>query len=47
MSRNADVIDKVRTLIMEDHHLTLREIADAVGISRGSANIILTEDSGM
>ncbi|XP_021935815.1 uncharacterized protein LOC110837702 [Zootermopsis nevadensis] len=27
-SRNADVIDKVRTLIMEDRHLTIPEIAD-------------------
>jgi histone-lysine N-methyltransferase SETMAR len=46
-SRNADVIDKVRTLIMEDRRLTVREIADEVGISRGSANTILTEDVGM
>jgi hypothetical protein len=32
-SRNADVIDKVRSLIMEDHRLTAWEIADEVGIS--------------
>jgi hypothetical protein len=44
---SADVIDKVRILIMNDHHLTVREIADEVGISRGSANMILTEDWGM
>jgi hypothetical protein len=32
-SWNADVIDKVRTLIMEDRRLTVWEIADEVGIS--------------
>jgi hypothetical protein len=43
-SRNADVINNVRTLIMEDRLLTIREVADEVGISRGSANTILTEE---
>ncbi|PNF35685.1 hypothetical protein B7P43_G17425 [Cryptotermes secundus] len=46
-SRNADVIDKVHTLIMEDRRLAIREVADEVGISRGSANTILIEDLGM
>ncbi|XP_021932642.1 uncharacterized protein LOC110836105 [Zootermopsis nevadensis] len=46
-SRNADVIDKVRTLIMEDRRLTVLEIVDEVGISRGSANTMLTEDLGI
>ncbi|PNF38778.1 hypothetical protein B7P43_G12822, partial [Cryptotermes secundus] len=46
-SRNADVIEKVWTLIMEDRRLAIREVADEVGISRGSANTILTEDLGM
>ncbi|PNF15453.1 hypothetical protein B7P43_G17762, partial [Cryptotermes secundus] len=46
-SQNADVIEKVRTLIMEDCHLTIWEVADEVGISRGSAKMILTEDVGM
>jgi hypothetical protein len=32
-SQNADVIDKVLTLIMEDCYLTIWEIADGVGIS--------------
>jgi predicted DNA-binding protein YlxM (UPF0122 family) len=32
---------------MEESCLTVREIADEVGISRGSANTILTEDLGM
>jgi predicted DNA-binding protein YlxM (UPF0122 family) len=44
MSRNDDVIDKVWILIMEDLHQSVQEIADEVGISRGSANMILTED---
>jgi transposase len=46
-SQNADVIDKVRTLMMEDRCLTVREIADEVGISRGSTNTALTEDLWM
>jgi hypothetical protein len=33
----------VRTVIMEDCHLTVREIAHEAGISWGSANTILTE----
>ena len=32
---------------MEDRRLAIREVADEVGISRGSANKILTEDLGM
>jgi hypothetical protein len=32
-NRNADVMDKVRTLIMEDCRLTILEIADEFGIS--------------
>jgi hypothetical protein len=32
-SQNADVIDKVQTLIMEGRRLTVREIADEGGIS--------------
>jgi hypothetical protein len=31
--RNADVNDKVQILIMTDHRLTVREIADEVGIN--------------
>jgi hypothetical protein len=34
----------MRTLIMEDRRLTVREVADEVGISRDSANTILTEE---
>ncbi|PNF43069.1 hypothetical protein B7P43_G02712 [Cryptotermes secundus] len=45
--RNADVFEKVRTLIMEGRRLTMREVHVSVGVSRGSANTVLTEDSGM
>jgi hypothetical protein len=37
-------MSKMRTLIMEDRRLTVWEIADKVGISRGSANTISTEE---
>jgi transposase len=43
-SSNANVIENVRSLILEDHSLTVREIAHEVGISTGSAHSILTED---
>jgi AraC-like DNA-binding protein len=46
-SRNAHVIENVRSLILEDRRLTVREIADQVGISTGSAHSILTEDLHM
>jgi hypothetical protein len=42
--QNANVIENVRSLILEDCHLTVREIADEVGISIGSAHSIVTED---
>jgi transposase len=37
----------VRSLILEDRRLTVRDIADEVGISAGSAHSILTEDLHM
>jgi hypothetical protein len=37
-SRNANVIENVRSLILEDCRLNAREIADEVGISTGSAH---------
>ena len=43
-SRNEEVIEKVRQILMEDCRLTLREIVEEVGISRGSVHSILTED---
>lgn len=42
-STDAVVIEKVQTLIMEDHHLTVQESADEVGISVGSEDHILNE----
>jgi transposase len=45
--RNANVIENVRSLILEDCHLTVRETADEVGISTGSAHSILTENLHM
>jgi hypothetical protein len=46
-SRNENVIENVHSLILEDHHLTVREIADKVGTSTGSAHSILTENLHM
>ena len=43
-SRNEEVTEKVSQIVMEDHCLTLREIVEEVGISRGSVHSILTED---
>jgi hypothetical protein len=37
-SRNASVIENVHSLILEDRRLTVREIADEVEISTGSAH---------
>jgi transposase len=44
---NANVIENVHSLILEDCHLTVREIADEVGISTGSAHSSVTEDLHM
>jgi transposase len=46
-SQNADVLDKVRTSIMEGRRLTVWEVAGKFGISSGSADMIFTEDFGM
>jgi AraC-like DNA-binding protein len=46
-SRNANVIENVHSLILEDCRLTIREIADEVGISTVSVHSILTEDLHM
>ena len=43
-SRNEEVIEKVCQIVMEDRRLTLREIVEEVGISRGSFHSILTKD---
>jgi AraC-like DNA-binding protein len=46
-SRNANVIENVHSLFLEDRRLTVREIADEAGISTGSAHSILAEDLHM
>jgi len=43
-SRNDELIDQVRTLVMQDRRVTFRELADEVGISTGSVHSILTDD---
>ena len=45
-SRN-DVINQVRTLLMRDRRVTVRELADEVGVSIGSVHTILTADFGL
>jgi transposase len=46
-SQNANIIEDVRSMILGDHCLTVREIADEVGISTGSAHSIVTKDLHM
>jgi hypothetical protein len=46
-SWNANVVENLCSLILEDHRLTVRKIADEVGISTGSAHSVLTEDLHM
>jgi len=43
-SRNDELIDQVWTLVMQDHRVTIRELALEVGISTGSVHPILTDD---
>jgi hypothetical protein len=43
-SRNANFIETVRSLILEDRRLTVQEIADEVGINKGSAHSTVTDD---
>ena len=45
-SRN-EVKNQVREEVLNDRHVTVREIAVEVGISTGSVNFILTEDLRM
>jgi transposase len=46
-SQNANVIENVHSLNLEDHHLTVRESVDEVRISTGFAHSIVTEDLHM
>ena len=46
-SQNDKLIDQVGTLVMQDCHVTIRELAEEVGISTGSVHSILTDDLAM
>ena len=43
-SRNDNVINQVRSLVMQDRRITVWELADEVGVSIGSVHTILTAD---
>jgi len=46
-ARNAAVVERVKNLVRGDRHLTVREIAEEVGISTYSAHEILRADLNM
>jgi len=46
-SRNDELIDQVRTLVMQDRRVTVRELVEKVVISTGSVHSILTDDLAM
>jgi hypothetical protein len=46
-NRNDELIDKVRTLVVQDRRVTIRELAEEVGIYTGSVNSIFTYDLAM
>ena len=46
-SQNDQVIAKVNAMVMWDHHVTIREIAEEVDISTFLAHSILTKDLAM
>ena len=46
-SRNDELIDQVRTLVMQDRRVTVPELVEEVGISTGSVHSILTDDVAM
>ena len=43
----AAVVERVRNLVMADRRLTVREIAEEIGVSKDSAHAILREDLNM
>ena len=43
-SRNDKLIDQVRTVVMQDSRVTIRQLAEEVEISTGSVHSILTDD---
>lgn len=46
-SRNENIIAQVQTLVTENRHFTVRELAKHIGVSIGSLYSILTEDFKM
>ncbi|KAJ4429146.1 hypothetical protein ANN_26149 [Periplaneta americana] len=46
-ARSAAVVERVRNLVMADRRLTVREIAEEVGVSKDSAHAILRDDLNM
>ena len=46
-SRNEEVINRVKDLVLEDRRITIRELADESDISTGSVHSILHEDLGL
>ncbi|KAJ4441881.1 hypothetical protein ANN_11741 [Periplaneta americana] len=46
-ARSAAVVERVRNLVMADRRLTVREIAEEVGVSKHSAHAILRDDLNM
>lgn len=44
ISTNNEYIDAVRSVIHENHSLTVRQFAEEIGISIGSCHTILTEN---
>jgi hypothetical protein len=43
-NRNDELIDQVRTVVMQDRRATVRELAGEVGISTGSVHSIFTDN---
>ena len=46
-SRNDELIDQVRILVIQDRRVTVPELAEEVGISTGSVHSVLTDDLAM
>ena len=46
-SRNDELIDQLRTLVLQDHRVTVRKLVEEVGISTGSVQSILANDLAM
>jgi transposase len=46
-SQNDELLDQVWTLVVQDRRVTIRELAEEVGISTGLVHSILTDDLSM